>query len=137
MDELRNANFIQSNYKPSYRAYKVKYKDEKGELIKIIIDIEISGEVYTKDIENPEIVNKYGKNIIIISERRKLKKINKNINLGEYKESCINDKNSMLKLRIIIPNEKCFIGKLYKKNLIPKKIYIDLFIIFKKKMNLF
>ncbi len=29
IDKLGNSNFIQINYKPLYRAYKVKYRDDK------------------------------------------------------------------------------------------------------------
>ena len=116
-DELGNANFIQSNYKPSYRAYKVKYKDENGESNKLIIDVEISKEVNLNDIENPEIFNKNRQNIIIIEGRRNLKKIKleNNIILAEYKKSIFDDENNIFNLRIYIPNEKCIIKNLYKR----------------------
>ena len=120
VDELGNANFIQSNYKPLYRAYKVKYTDEKGESDKLIIDIEISGEVDFKEIENPEIVNRNRQNIITISGRRNLKKGDKKTEEAEYKSSYFNDKNSLFNLRIYIPNEKCYIGGLY-----DRKFYVD------------
>ena len=133
VDELGNPNFIQSNYKPSYRAYEVKYKDENGESIKLIIDVEISGEVNLNDIENPEIFNKNRQNIITISGRRNLKKIKpeNNINLAEYKKSIFDDENNIFNLRIYISHKKCIIKNLYKSkvNLISKKVYIDIFII--------
>ncbi len=40
VDELGNANFIQTNYKPSYRAYKVKCNDNNEESNKLFLDIE-------------------------------------------------------------------------------------------------
>ena len=115
VDELGNANFIQSNYKPSYRAYEVKYKDENGESIKLIIDIEISGEVNLNDIENPKIEYKNRHNIITIEGRRKLneKKPENNIILAEYKKSFFDDENNIFNLRIYIPND-FKIKKLYK-----------------------
>ena len=127
IDVLGNANFIQSNYKPSYRAYKVRYKDENGESIKLIIDIEISGEVETENIKNPEIDNKDKKNIITISGNRNLKPKKKNNendnsikptikNIAENKASYFNDKNSIFNLRIYIPNDICIIGSLYERD---------------------
>ena len=116
VDELGNANFIQSNYKPSYRAYKVKYKDENGESIKLIIDIEISGEI--KDIEDlkfPKKDNRKGQNIITISGKRKLKKIKTKLFIAENKSSYFDNENSMFNLRIYIPNEEGIIEKLYKR----------------------
>ena len=115
VDELGNANFIQSNYKPSYRAYKVKYKDENGESNKLIIDIEISGEI--KDIEelNPKKENKNEQNIITITGNRKLKKLKTKSFIAENKSSYFDNENSKFKLRIYIPNEQGIIKKLYKK----------------------
>ncbi len=116
VDELGNANFIQSNYKPSYRAYKVKYKDDNGESNKLIIDIEISGEI--KDIEDikfPKKDNKKGQNIITISGKRKLKKIKTKSFISENKSSYFDNENSMFNLRIYIPNEQGIIEKLYKR----------------------
>ena len=69
-DELGIANFENTNYNPYYRVYKVKYKDENGVSDKLIIDIEISGKVEIKDIENPKIINKNNQNIITISGKR-------------------------------------------------------------------
>ena len=121
VDELGNANFIQSNYKPSYRAYKAKYKDDKGESNKLILDIEISGEVDIKDIENPEIVNKNRQNIITITGKRNLTKGNLNKttatikSIADYKPSYFDNNNKMFNLIIYIPNEKCIIGNLYQK----------------------
>jgi hypothetical protein len=121
VDELGNANFIQSNYKPLYRAYKVKYKDDNGESNKLILDIEISGEVDIKDIENPEIVNKNRQNIITITGKRNLTKGNSNKttttikSIADYKSSYFDNNNKMFNLRIYIPNEKCIIGNLYKR----------------------
>ena len=126
VDDLGNANFIQSNYKPSYRAYKVKFNDKNGKSNKLILDIEISGEVDTNEIKNPLIVNDNGRNIITISGNRNLKKGKKNDetstikNIAEYKASYFNNKNSMFNLRIYIPNEKCVIEKLYK-----RKFFVD------------
>ena len=116
VDELGNANFIQSNYKPSYRAYKVKYKDENGESNKLIIDIEISGEI--KDIEDlkfPKKDNRKGQNIITISGNRKLKKLKTKSFIADNKSSYFDNKNSKFKLRIYIPNEQGIIEKLYKR----------------------
>ena len=121
VDELGNANFIQTNYKPLYRAYKVKYKDDKGESNKLILDVEISGEVDIKDIENPVIVNKNRQNIITITGKRNLKKGNSNKtktaikSFADYKSSYFDDNNKMFNLRIYIPNEKCIIGNLYRR----------------------
>ena len=121
IDELGNANFIQSNYKPLYRAYKVKYKDDNGESNKLILDIEISGEVDIKDIENPVIVNKNRQNIITITGKRNLTKgnLNKttttNKSIAYYKPSYFDNNNKMFNLIMYIPNEKCIIGNLYQK----------------------
>jgi hypothetical protein len=118
IDELGNANFIQSNYKPLYRAYKVKYKDDNGESNKLILDIEISGEVDIKDIE---IFNKNGQNIITITGKRNLTKGNLNKttttikSIADYKPSYFDNNNKMFNLIIYIPNEKCIIGNLYKR----------------------
>ena len=126
VDELGNANFIQSNYKPSYRAYKVKYNDKNGKSNKLIIDIEISGKVETDKIGNPVIVNDNGRNIITLSGERKLIKGEKKEdekstkNVAEYKASYFNKKNNLFNLRIYIPNEKCVIEKLYK-----RKFFVD------------
>jgi len=131
VDVLGNANFIQSNYKPSYRAYKVKYKDENGESTKLILDIEISGDVETNDIKSPVVDNKDKKNIITISGKRILKKEKKENennpslkqqikNIAENKASYFNDKNSIFNLRIYIPNDICIIGSLY-----GRKFYVD------------
>ena len=136
-DELGNANFIQSNYKPSYRAYKVKYKDENGESIKLIIDVEISGKVNLNDIENPKILRNNGQNIIIIEGRRNLneKKPENNINLAEYKKSTFDDENNIFNLRIYIPIEKCIIKKLYKSKFnLEKGLYRYIYNI--KKLNI-
>ena len=116
VDELGNANFIQSNYKPSYRAYKVKYKDEKsGESIKLVIDIEISGEI--KDVNDlyPKKDNKNGQNIITISGKRELKKIKTKSFIADNKSNYFDNENSMFNLRIYIPNEQGIIEKLYKR----------------------
>ena len=121
VDELGNANFIQTNYKPSYRAYKVKCNDNNEESNKLFLDIEISGEVDIKDIENPEIVNKNKQNIITITGKRNLIKGNSNKtsttvkSIAEYKSSKFDNNNKMFNLRIYIPNEKCIIGKLYQR----------------------
>ena len=120
-DELGNVNF--TNYKPSYRIYKVNYKDENEESIKLILDVEISGEINVKDIENPKIVNKNEQDIITIEGRRKLNKIkpeNKIINLAEYKKSYFDNENSMFNLRIYIPKE-ILIKNLYKSEFNLKK----------------
>ena len=122
VDELGNANFIQSNYKPSYRAYKVKYKDENGESNKLIIDIEISGEI--KDIEDlkfPKKDNRKGQNIITISGNRKLKKLKTKSFISDNKSSYFDNENSMFNLRICIPNEQGIIEKLYKRQFNLKK----------------
>ena len=120
VDELGNANFIQTNYKPSYRAYKVKCNDNNEESNKLFLDIEISGEVDLKDIENPEIVNKNRQNIITITGKRNLIKGSSNKtttikSIAEYKSSYFDNNNKMFNLRIYIPNEKCIIGNLYKR----------------------
>ena len=121
IDELGNANFIQSNYKPSYRAYKAIYRDDNGESNKLILDIEISGEVDIKDIEKPKIVNKNGQNIITITGKRNLTKGNLNKttatikSIADYKPSYFDNNNKMFNLIIYIPNEKCIIGNLYKR----------------------
>ena len=121
VDELGNANFIQTNYKPSYRAYKVKCNDNNEESNKLFLDIEISGEVDIKDIENPEIVNKNRQNIITITGKRNLIKGQSNKtsttvkSIAEYKSSKFDNNNKMFNLRIYIPNEKCIIGKLYQR----------------------
>ena len=131
VDELGNTNFIQTNYKPSYRVYKAKSK--KDNLFKLFIDIEISGEVTIND----KIANKKGGNIITISGTRNLIKIPKKKeenkkenqqentsekplikNLAEYKPSYFNNKNKFFSLRIYIPNEKCIIGNLFEKKII-------------------
>ncbi len=130
VDELGNANFIQTNYKPSYRAYKAKSKNDNS--FKLIIDIEISGEV---TINEPDIATKNGQNIITISGTRNLIKASKKSeenkkenqqentsektpikNLTEYKSSYFNNKNKIFNLRIYIPFKKCII-----KNLLNKK----------------
>ena len=130
VDELGNANFIQTNYKPSYRAYKAKSKKDNS--FKLFIDIEISGQV---TINDPEIATKNGQNIITISGNRNLIKESKKSeenkkenqegnmsekpaikNLAEYKSSYFNNKNKIFNLRIYIPIEKCIIGKLFDKN---------------------
>ncbi len=116
-----------------YRAYEVKYKDENGESIKLIIDVEISGEVNLNDIENPEIFNKNRQNIITISGRRNLKKIKpeNNIILAEYKKSIFDDENNIFNLRIYIPHEKCIIKNLYKSKFnLEKGLYIYIYDIF-------
>ena len=121
VDELGNANFIQTNYKPSYRIYKVKCNDNGKESNKLFLDIEISGEVDIKDIENPEIVNKNKQNIITLTGKRNLTKGQSNKtstttkNIAEYKSSYFDNNNKMFNLRIYIPNEKCIIGNLYKR----------------------
>jgi len=121
VDELGNANFIQTNYKPSYRIYKVKCNDNGKESNKLFLDIEISGEVDIKDIENPEIVNKNRQNIITITGKRNLTKGNSNKttttikSIADYKSSYFDNNNKMFNLRIYIPNEKCIIGNLYKR----------------------
>ena len=121
VDELGNANFIQTNYKPSYRVYKVKCNDNDKESNKLFLDIEISGEVDIKDIENPEIVNKNRQNIITITGKRNLTRGASNKtstsvkSIAEYKPSNFDNNNKMFNLRIYIPNEKCIIGKLNKR----------------------
>ena len=129
VDELGNANFIQTNYKPSYRAYKAKSKNDNS--FKLIIDIEISGEV---NINEPDIATKNGQNIITISGTRNLIKIPKKSeenkkenqqentseitpikNFAEYKPSYFNNKNKIFNLRIYIPFKKCIIKNLLKK----------------------
>ena len=118
VDELGNANFIQTNYKPSYRIYKVKCNDNGKESNKLFLDIEISGEVDIKDIENPEIVNKNKQNIITLTGKRNLTKNKTSTtvkNIAEYKSSYFDNNNKMFNLRIYIPNEKCIIGNLYKR----------------------
>ena len=128
IDKIEDLHFIHSNYKPNYRVYKVKYKDENGESIKLIIDIEISGEVDIKEIENPVIDNNDKQNIITISGNRNLKKKkkkNENDNIdekkpkyyyiSEYKSSYFDDENRLFNLRIYIPKEKCIIETLYKR----------------------
>ena len=125
-DELGNIKFTNLNYKPNYSIYKVKYKDDNGGSIKLIIDVEISGEVDIGEIKNPQIDNKNGQNIITICGTRNIKKkIKKDYEkptnyIAEYKPSYFNDKNNMFYLRIYIPNEKCVIGALY-----GRKFFLD------------
>ena len=77
VDELRNANLIQSNYKPFYRVYEAKYKEENRGSIKLIKNIEIYEEVDTEDIKD-KLSEKNGNKIINISGKRNLKKREKN-----------------------------------------------------------
>ena len=128
VDELGNTNFIQSNYKPNYRVYKAKYKDNENnnETIKLIIDIEISGKVEDINIEK---VSKNRQNIITVKGKRKLGKETKKENddtkekkkkfFGEHKSSYFNESSTLFNLRIFIPNEKCIIGDLYKEQDFP------------------
>ena len=84
--------------------------------IKLIIDIEISGEI--KDIEElkyPKKDNRKGQNIITISGKRKLKKIKTKSFIAFNKPSHFDNENSMFYLRICIPNEQGIIEKLYKR----------------------
>jgi hypothetical protein len=132
VDELGNTNFIQSNYKPYYRVYKANFKEnEKKKTSKLIIDVEISGNVEDLDIKK---VSQNKNNIITIKGKRmigKKKKKNeqnenkteensnekkKNIkkNIKEYKSSYFNEEPTPFNLRIFIPNEKCIIGDLFK-----------------------
>ena len=128
VDELGNANFIQSNYKPSYRVYKAVPKnknEESKEPNKLIIDVEISGIVDPKEIEINN-SNKKGQNIITISGKRNLTKGKKPEgktkikNLAEYKSSYFDSNITLFNLRIYIPNDKGIIG-----SLIDNQSYID------------
>ena len=121
VDELGNTNFIQSNYKPYYRVYKAKYKENENQTNKLIIDIEISGKVEEIKIYK---TSKNRQNIITVKGQRKLgKKKNqeddesnekKKKYIGEHKPSYFDESSSLFNLRIFIPNEKCIIGDKYK-----------------------
>ena len=115
VDELENTKLVNSNYKPTYRVYKAKYKEENNEEIKLFIDLKISGIV--KKLEFPRIVEKNNQTILTIRGIRNIKI--KNIEQKEtnsilsYKSNYFND--NKFNLIIKIPNEKCIIKNLYKR----------------------
>ncbi len=116
VDELENTKLENSNYKPTYRVYKAKYKEENDEEIKLFIDLKISGIV--KKLEFPRIVEKNNQTILIIRGIRniKIKNFEQKVKaLSEYKKIYFDDKNNIFNLRINIPNEKCIIKNLYKR----------------------
>ena len=115
-DELENTKLVNSNYKPYYRVYKAKYKEENNEEIKLFIDLKISGIV--KKLEFPRILEKNNQTILTIRGIRNIKIKNtgqKVVPLSEYKNNFFYDKNNIFNLRINIPNEKCLINNLYKR----------------------
>ena len=115
-DELENTKLVNSNYKPYYRVYKAKYKEENNEEIKLFIDLKISGIV--KKLEFPRILEKNNQTILTIRGIRNIKIKNtgqKVVPLSEYKNNFFYDKNNIFNLRINIPNEKCLIKNLYKR----------------------
>lgn len=120
-DELGNTNFIQSDYKPYYRAYIVDYKDDKGESKKFILDIEISGKI-DNDMLKIEKVIKGNESIITITGQKKKKQNEQKYQktISEYKSHYFTNELKNFNLRIYIPSEYCIVGNLYK-----KKLFID------------